>query len=144
MVVTDLPSTMDTGVAQARVACPSMCTVQAPHDAMPQPNLVPVSLRCSRRTQSSGVLGSTPSSLRTPLTVKATMRSLHLSMNGSGFTLGPRGVAWPVSRSPDGATVFGRVIRDGHRQADRSFPDYASLHPGYRKPLSCDSPSVAL
>src|SRR5262249_30014727 len=63
MVVTDLPSTMDIGVAQARVACPSMCTVQAPHDAMPQPNFVPVSLRCSRRTQSSGVLGSTPSSL---------------------------------------------------------------------------------
>src|SRR5215470_13954009 len=78
MVVTDLPSIRDTGVAQARVAWPSMCTVQAPHDAMPQPNLVPVSLRCSRRTQSSGVLGSTPSSLRTPLTVKATMRSLRL------------------------------------------------------------------
>jgi len=34
---------MDTGVAQARIACPSMCTVQAPHEAMPQPNLVPVS-----------------------------------------------------------------------------------------------------
>jgi len=27
-----------------------------------------------------GVLGSTPGSLRTPLTVKATMRSLHLSV----------------------------------------------------------------
>src|SRR5262249_20076364 len=80
MVVTDLPSTMDIRVAQARVACPSVCPVQAPHDAMPQPNFVPVSLRCSRRTQSSGVLGSTPSSLRTPLTVKATMRFLHLSV----------------------------------------------------------------
>src|SRR4029077_2718497 len=80
MVVTDLPSTMDIGVAQARVDCPSMCTVQAPHDAMPHPNFVPVSLRCSRRTQSSGVLGSTPSSLCTPLTVKATMRFLQLSV----------------------------------------------------------------
>src|SRR5215831_12569233 len=77
MVVTDLPSTRDIGVAQERVACPSMCTVQAPHDAMPHPNLVPVSFRCSRRTQSSGVFGSTPSSLLTPLTVKATMRFLH-------------------------------------------------------------------
>ena len=68
------------GVAQERIGLPSMCTVQAPHDAMPQPNLVPVSLRCSRRTQSSGVSGSTPSSLRTPLTVKATMRFLQLSV----------------------------------------------------------------
>src|SRR5579871_3412123 len=77
MVVTDFPSTSDTGMEQERTASPLMCTVQAPQAAMPQPNLVPVSLRCSRRTQSSGVSGSTPSSLRTPLTVKATMRFLH-------------------------------------------------------------------
>jgi hypothetical protein len=31
MVVTDLPSTIPTGVAQARAAWPSICTVQAPH-----------------------------------------------------------------------------------------------------------------
>src|SRR5262245_5353604 len=136
MVVTDLPSTMDIGAAQARVASPSMCTVQAPHDAMPHPNFVPVSLRCSRRTPLSGVLGSTPSSLCTPLTVKATMRFLQLSVktifrirndvfgtarrrlnmvlglstNGSGFAPGPRGRL----RSPDGATIFGRAIREGH------------------------------
>src|ERR1700730_484947 len=78
MVVTDLPSTMDNGVAQARVACPSICTVQAPHDAVRTPNLVPVNLRCSRKTHKSGVLASTPSSLCTPLTVKVTIRSLHL------------------------------------------------------------------
>jgi hypothetical protein len=50
IVVTDRPSTSDTGMAQARVACPSICTVQAPQAAMPQPNLVPVSARCSRST----------------------------------------------------------------------------------------------
>ncbi len=40
---------------------------------MPQPNLVPVSLRCSRSTHNSGVLGSTPTSCALPLTVKATI-----------------------------------------------------------------------
>src|SRR5215467_8204953 len=76
MVVIDLPSTSDTGMAQERVALPSMCTVQAPQDAMPQPNLVPVSLRCSRRTHSSGVLPSTFTSLRWPFTVNAAMTFL--------------------------------------------------------------------
>src|SRR5215813_1750740 len=71
MVVTDLPSTMDIGVAQARVACPSICTVQAPHWAMPHPNFVPVSLRCSRSTQSSGVSGSASTVTALPLTVNA-------------------------------------------------------------------------
>ena len=42
MVVMDLPSTALNGNTQERVAAPSMCTVQAPHSAMPQPNLVPV------------------------------------------------------------------------------------------------------
>jgi len=56
MVVTALPSTSEIGIAQERVACPSMCTVQAPQEAMPQPNLVPVIFRCSRNTHSSGVL----------------------------------------------------------------------------------------
>src|SRR5215467_8775648 len=104
MVVIDLPSTSDTGMAQERVALPSICTVQAPHDAIPQPNLVPVSLRCSRKTHRSGVLASTPTSLRTPLTVKATMcfppfvgeNFLDLlSADGSGFAPRPRGTSWP-------------------------------------------------
>jgi hypothetical protein len=42
IVVMDLPCTALTGSTQERVAWPSMCTVQAPHSAMPQPNLVPV------------------------------------------------------------------------------------------------------
>ena len=47
---------------QERTATPSMCTVQAPHCAMPQPYLVPVRPTCSRITHSSGVLGSTSTS----------------------------------------------------------------------------------
>jgi hypothetical protein len=37
-----------TGIEQERTACPSMCTVQLPHRPIPQPYLVPVSLRSSR------------------------------------------------------------------------------------------------
>ena len=55
MVVIFLPATAETGSTQLRVAWPSMCTVQAPHWAMPQPNLVPVRFRWSRSTHSSGV-----------------------------------------------------------------------------------------
>ena len=46
----DLPATLSTGVMQERVGAPSMCTVHAPHKALPQPNLVPVSPSVSRNT----------------------------------------------------------------------------------------------
>ena len=42
-------------VTHERVACPSTWTVQAPHRAMPQPNLVPLMPISSRRTHSRGV-----------------------------------------------------------------------------------------
>src|SRR5262249_632518 len=42
MVVTFLPTTLDTGVMQDRIGRPSRCTVHAPHSATPQPNFVPV------------------------------------------------------------------------------------------------------
>ena len=35
----------DSGVSHERTGLPSMCTVQAPHSAMPQPYLVPVRFR---------------------------------------------------------------------------------------------------
>src|SRR5256885_7445486 len=70
MVVTRLPATADTGSTQVRVATPSRWTVQAPHWAMPQPNLVPVSPSVSRSTQRSGVSGVTLTVSRLPLTVK--------------------------------------------------------------------------
>ena len=43
IVVTSDPATIDSGVTQDRSGDPFSITVQAPHCAMPQPNLVPVS-----------------------------------------------------------------------------------------------------
>src|SRR3954452_19879302 len=57
------------GVTQDRVATPSMCTVQAPHSAAPQPNLVPVMPSTSRCTQSRGVSPSTSKLCSVPLTL---------------------------------------------------------------------------
>ena len=59
MVVTVAVPTVDTGVRQDRVGTPFTCTVQAPHWAMPQPNLVPVRLSVSRNTHNNGVSDST-------------------------------------------------------------------------------------
>src|SRR5205807_6901776 len=59
MVVICLPATAATGSEQERIATPSTWTVQAPHWAMPQPNLVPVMPIVSRSTQRSGVVSST-------------------------------------------------------------------------------------
>src|SRR5207247_3805702 len=47
------------GTTQERVATPARCTVHAPQALMPQPYFVPVIFSSSRRTQSSGVDGST-------------------------------------------------------------------------------------
>jgi hypothetical protein len=69
MVVTLLPATLETGVMHARVACPLRWTVQAPHKAMPQPNLVPVMPNVSRNTQSSGMAGLTLTVCGLPLTL---------------------------------------------------------------------------
>src|SRR5579862_6011501 len=65
-----LPATVETGVWQERTARPSRWTVQAPHMPAPQPYFVPVSLRCSRMTQSSGVSGAASTFAGLLLTVK--------------------------------------------------------------------------
>src|SRR5580704_4307932 len=70
MVVTFLPATIATGVWHERIALPSRCTVQAPHMPAPQPYFVPVSLRCSRTTHSSGVSGPASTVAGLLLTVK--------------------------------------------------------------------------
>src|SRR5579864_7475805 len=69
-----IPSTALTGVLQDRVGSAPTCTVQAPHCAMPQPNFVPVILRCSRITQSKGVSGSASTVTARPLIVKLVIR----------------------------------------------------------------------
>src|SRR5215217_450141 len=71
IVVICLPCACEVDVWHERTALPSMCTVQAPHRPDPQPYLVPVSLRCSRITQSSGVAESSSTLAALPLIVKA-------------------------------------------------------------------------
>jgi hypothetical protein len=54
-----LPTAADACSWQAFMGCPSTWIVQAPQRAIPHPYLVPVSPMLSRRTQRSGVSGST-------------------------------------------------------------------------------------
>src|SRR5574343_125447 len=74
VTIFSLPVSEASGRTQLRVATPSMCTVQAPHWAMPQPYLVPVMLSCSRSTHSSGVSASASTSRTLPLTLSFAMR----------------------------------------------------------------------
>src|SRR5437763_16123744 len=78
MVVICLPSAALTGSEHERVATPLMCTVQAPHCAMPQPYLVPVMPSESRSTQSKGVSGSTSTLWVRPLIDRDAMCMLPL------------------------------------------------------------------
>ena len=70
MVVTDLPAISEIWVWQEKARLPSMCTMQAPHRPVPQPNLVPVSLSPSRITHSKGVAGGASVDAALPFTVK--------------------------------------------------------------------------
>src|ERR1700730_2919714 len=69
MVVIFPAPTAFTRVTHERIGCPSRCTVHAPHNAMPQPNLVPVRPSVSRSTHSNGMSGSTSTSVSLPLTL---------------------------------------------------------------------------
>src|SRR5260221_2731677 len=70
MVVISLPAASATRLTHDRIASPFRWTVQAPHCAMPQPYLVPVSESVSRSTQSKGVPGSTSTFIVLPLTLR--------------------------------------------------------------------------
>ena len=67
MVSTRAPAAAVIGVTHERTGAPLRCTVQAPHCAMPQPNLVPVRPRVSRSTQRTGVVGSASTVVDWPL-----------------------------------------------------------------------------
>src|SRR5258708_20586371 len=73
MVVTSRPTTSETEVMQARVACLSTSTVHAPHSATPQPNFVPVNPTSSRRNQSSERSGSPSQFCSWPLIISLIM-----------------------------------------------------------------------
>src|SRR4051812_22101716 len=75
MVVIFMVAAPETGNTQLRVACPSTCTVHAPQSALPQPYLLPVMLRWSRRTHSNGVSGSTSVSTCLPLIFRLIMET---------------------------------------------------------------------
>src|SRR5271154_6698215 len=69
---------------QERTGAPSTCTVQAPHCAMPQPNLVPVNPSRSLSTQRRGMSGGASISLTSPLICRLTMSTSSRSYSGSG------------------------------------------------------------
>src|ERR1700743_2049752 len=85
IVVMARPLTALTGSTQDRTALPSIWTVQAPHWAMPQPNLVPVMPRMSRSTQSRGISGGASTALCSPLIVSVVViRTSNATTAGSG------------------------------------------------------------
>src|SRR3954454_20027244 len=60
-----------------------MCTMQAPHNPVPQPNLVPVSLRSSRITHNSGVAGGASVAAGLPFTMKFVAIASSLDPRGA-------------------------------------------------------------
>src|SRR5450631_34193 len=78
--MTCLPATSATGTEQERTASRFTITVQAPHKPSPQPNLVPVSPRSLRNTQSSMRSSSTFTLAGLPLSVKEMVRSMKTSL----------------------------------------------------------------
>src|SRR5215470_15143951 len=71
MVVMECPTAALTGITQDRLGTPSRCTVQAPHNATPQPNLVPFIPSRSRNTHSNGMSGSESTECDVPLILSA-------------------------------------------------------------------------
>src|ERR1700716_558528 len=65
-----LPAISETCVWHEYARLPSICTMHAPHRPVPQPNLVPVSLRPSRITHNNGVAGGASVDAALPFTMK--------------------------------------------------------------------------
>src|SRR5450755_1400959 len=102
MVVTLFPATVETGVMQDRVGWPLICTVQAPHRAMPQPNLVPVMPSVSRKAHNKGICGTT-----------STVCDFPFRVNLTAATGPPWGIRHLVYREgTDGGMVVGYVLAD--------------------------------
>src|SRR5208337_1293784 len=78
IVVIFFPAMLETAVMHERAGSPSMCTVQAPHSAMPQPNFVPVIFSVSRSTHRRGIWGSTLTVVAFPFSVNVTAISPSL------------------------------------------------------------------
>src|ERR1700736_2007601 len=87
IVVTLAEPTDATGVMHERIGCPSRCTVQAPHKAMPQPNFGPKIPSASRNAHKSGMSGSTSATIILPLMFKLNdmLGSSAQSQTGSDY-----------------------------------------------------------
>src|SRR5215831_20441413 len=90
MVVIDASATLAAGVMHERRATPLISTVQAPHWAIPQPNLVPLSSSPSRSAQSSGMSSGASSVLTCPLTFSRSFIA-SASLEGAVVVLAPSG-----------------------------------------------------
>src|ERR1700687_1772475 len=102
MVVICAPATALRGTEQDRVATPLICTVQAPHWAMPQPYLVPVMPSVSRSTHSRGVSGSTSTLWDWPLMMSVGIVLLPLCRPQEDGRNGWRAWRWTAG---DGVTA---------------------------------------
>src|SRR6266702_946370 len=101
------------GTEQERTGSPFRCTVQAPHWAMPQPNLGPFTSSTSRNTHKRGISGSTSTPCFLPLTVNSIIWDL-LGCTGTAVC---RSLKYSVPRSlphypraPCGAVRFMQFI----------------------------------
>src|ERR1700681_2799951 len=117
MVVTSFPAARDTGVLQERTGRPSRCTVQAPHCATPQPYFVPVKPRCSRKTHSRGVEGSTSTFTLRLFTVREITRCLP-GTSSSSFDISK--FSAPPAHDPAKKATGADVARS--RKRTRSLP----------------------
>jgi hypothetical protein len=106
-----------------RIGLPSICTVQTPHCAIPQPNFVPVKPTTSRKTQSSGVSGSILICRDVPLTSIVITASLLRAMAIN------RGQACPVPRDLGlfVGSFFARVGKVVEMNINAAFPALVSL-----------------
>src|SRR6266446_5172275 len=115
MVVTWRPCAIMTGMTQVRIAAPSICMVQAPQTPMPQPNLLPVSRRCSRTTHNSGTSCGPSNSAGITLTENFTDMWGSLSRVGAERIVRERHHVEPLAgRAEQGLRQRGRNRRQNH------------------------------
>src|SRR5438034_10085574 len=108
MVVILLPAAALTGVEQDRADWPFTCTVQAPHNAMPQPHLVPVMPRWSRSTHRRGVSASASTDVGLPLTFRVIIEELLRKNPPRLFSALPADLCRGHARSRSEAPPSGR------------------------------------
>src|ERR1700722_5380319 len=127
IVVTFLPLTVEICVIHERVASPLMCTVQAPHKAIPHPNFVPVLFRVSRSTQRSGMSGLTSTVSDFPFKMKV-------------MAMGPPKADGYPTTIRYWLKIY-EIPRNGSRPDDETYGSLMGRRPRRRRDAtSCDGP----